>query len=288
MTKNVKRTFAYIKHNWLSVYVHALIVSIIFTIFVNPTSSFDYIVTEISNFKFENMLEIFVKINDGSKWGNWQYVITFFSIAVVSLIVFSSFIGQIQNKMRYGQPLYHGIKGIFKRTNEFLFATLRALITVAIAMEFFAVLMSLVLYFAVSVIHSTVAKIVVVLFFAVLLVTGYMYGLAWLSCVLPNMTMRNAGLFSSMKSSANMVKDKVNGVFLDFGLPLLLFYIPILTISGFDIVYNHVVLTIIRYVVNFAFYMFSFTYYIIYMYCLFFDLNEIEREDINEHSKWRI
>ncbi len=288
MTKNVKRTFSYIKHNWLSVYVHALIVSIIFTIFVNPTSSFDYIVTEIATLKFENVLEIFVIINDGSKWNNWQYVIMFFAIAVVSLIVFSSFIGQVQNKMRYGQPLYHGIKGILKRTNEFLFATLRALITVAFAMEVFAILMSLVLYFAVSVIHNTIAKIVVVLLFSILIVTGYMYGLAWFSCVLPNMTMRNTGLLSSIKSSVNMVKDKVNRIFLDLGLPLLLFYIPILIISGFDIVYNHVILTITRYIVNFAFYMFSFTYYITYMYCLFFDLNEIEREDLNEHSKWRI
>ncbi len=286
MSKYVKSTFTFVKNNWVSVFLHVLIPAVLYTIFVNPTSSFDYIMKEISTMDMNNIFDIFIRINDGSRWNSWQYVVFYFALIVITLTIFGSYIGKIQNKMKYGRPLYTGIKGVFKRTNENLWAAARAGIVMILFMELFAIAMSIVLFFAVKVTHIAALRIMIVLLAGLILIAGSFYGLAWVSCALPGMTMRRQGLFKAISESTRMVGNKSGIIYLDLILPLVITYIPVLVVSGFDVVYDHVILYIFKLVTSFIFYGINFMYFIPYMYCLFFDLNDIEREDLLSNSKW--
>ena len=288
MRKYFVQTYEYAKTNWVSVLLHILIPAILYTIFINPTSSFDYIMTNIKELDVQHAYQIFLTINDGSRWASWEYVLFYFLMAVATLIVFSSFIGNIQNKMRYGKTVYEGFSGVFKRTNENFFATLRAGIALVLAMEVFALVMSVVIYFIIKVTSIAALRIILVSIIGGGLIIAMFYGAAWVACVIPNMTMRNEGVFKSIKRSMTMVKEKQIKIFGNFVIPIIVCMIPLLVLSGFDIVYDHIVLTIVRYVFIFLFYIFSFAYYIIVMYVIFFDVNEIEREDLNAQNKWRI
>ena len=288
MKKYFNLTLDYYKRNWVSVILHVIFVALIYTYFISPTSSFEYIMKNIETLDVLHAWEIFAQINDGSKWTSWQYIVFYFLVIAITIIVFSSFIGNIQNKMRYGKTIYNGIGGVFRRTNENLFATLRAGIVLIISMEFFALLMSAVIYFAIKVSSLAAVRIILVCLLGVIIIGLMFYGVAWISCALPNMTMRNEGVFVSIKRSMAMMKDKELKVFGLFIIPLIIAFIPMLICTGFDIVYDHIILTIFRYVCNFGFYMFAFSYYIILMYVIFFDVNEIEREDLNLENKWRL
>ena len=288
MRKYFVQTYEYAKRNWVSVLLHVLIPAILYTIFINPTSSFDYIMTNIKELDAQHAYQIFVTINDGSKWASWEYILFYFLIAVATLVVCASFIGNIQNKMRYGKTVYEGFWGVFKRTNETFFAALRAGIALILSMEVFALIMSVVIFFIIKVTSIAALRIILVCLIGGGIIVAMFYGAAWVSCVIPNMTMRNEGLFKSIKRSMSMVKEKQIQIFGNFVIPIVVCFIPLLAIAGFDIVYDHVVLTIVRYAFIFLFYLFSFAYYIIVMYVIFFDINEIEREDLNEQNKWRI
>lgn len=288
MRKYFRMTFAYMKTNWVSVLLHALFPALLYAYFINPTSSFDYIMTEISTLDPARAIDVFATINDGSKWSNWQYIVFYLVVLFGTLVVFSSFIGNIQNRMRYGKTIYPGISGVFKRTNENIFATIRAGIFLVASMELFALVMSVIIYCVIKMTAIAALRIILVCLFAAILIIGLFYGCAWLSCALPNMTLRNEGLFKSISRSMVMVKEKQIKVFLCFIIPIIISYIPLLVCAAFDIVYDHLVLSIVRYIVIFVFYLFSFAYYIILMYVVFFDVNEIEREDLNEENKWRL
>lgn len=288
MRKYFIQTYQYAKTNWVSVLLHILIPAILYTIFINPTSSFDYIMTNIKELDVQHAYQIFVTINDGSRWSSWEYILFYFLIAVATLIIFSSFIGNVQNKMRYGKTIYEGFGGVFKRTNENFFATLRAGIMLIAAMEVYALIMSVVIYFIIKVTAIAAVRIVLVSLIGGGIIVAMFYGAAWIACALPNMTMRNEGLFKSIKRSMSMVKDKQIKIFGNFVLPIIISFIPLLVCSAFDVAFDHVILTIVKYVCIFLFYVFSFAYYIILMYVIFFDVNEIEREDLNLQNKWRI
>jgi len=262
--------------------------ALLYAYFINPTSSFDYIMENISILNAEHAHEIFVTINDGSKWSSWQYIVFYVLVASITLIVFSSFIGNIQNKMRYGKTVYGGFKGVFKRTNETLFATVRVAILLVAAMELFALMMSVVLFFAIKITSIAAIRIIIVVLIGAILIAAMFYGASWISLALPNMTLRNEGLFKSISRSMTMVKEKQMKLFVSYIIPLVISYIPLLLFSGLDIAYDNVVLTIVRYIYTFVFYLFSFAYYIILMYVAFFDINEIEREDLNQVNKWRL
>ena len=288
MRKYFKSTIDYIKANWLSVLLHVLIPTALYTYFINPTSSFDYIMENIKTLNPDRAIDVFLRINDSSYWSNWQYIVFYVVVLIGTLVVFSSFIGNIQNKMRYGKTIYPGFMGVLKRTNENFFATIRAGIMLIIAMEFFALVMSLIIYFAIKVTSIAALRIIIVCFIAAIIIALMFYGLAWVSCALPNMTMRNEGIFKSISRSMEMVGKKQIKIFLSLFIPIVVSYIPLIVCSAFDIVYDHLILTIIRYIVKFGFYLFSFAYYIILMYVVFFDINEIEREDLNLENKWRL
>ena len=288
MRKYFRMTFSYMKTNWVSVLLHVLFPAALYTYFINPTSSFDYIMTNIKTLDPARAIDVFTTINDGSNWNSWQHVVFYVVVLVGTLIVFSSFIGNIQNRMRYGRTIYPGVMGVFKRTNENIFATIRAGLFLIVSMEFFALVMSVIIYAVIKVTSIAALRIILLCGIAVIIIAGMFYGCAWVSCSLPNMTMRNEGLFKSISRSMVMVREKQIKVFLCFLIPIVISYIPLVVCSAFDIVYDHLVLSIIRYIVIFAFYIFSFAYYIILMYVVFFDVNEIEREDLNEENKWRV
>ena len=176
----------------------------------------------------------------------------------------------------------------YKRTNETIFATLRAVVLLVFAMEIFALLMSVFIFFAIKVTAIPALRIIIVCGTATIIIAGLFYACAWIACALPNMTMRNEGMFKSINRSMVMVKEKQLKVFACFIIPIVISYIPLILLSAFDIAYDHVILTIFKYFFVFLFYIFSFSYYIILLYVVFFDVNEIEREDLNMLNKWRI
>ena len=278
----------YIKNNWLSVLLHIIVPAILYTAFILPTSSFEYIVKNISTLDVRNAMDVFITINDGSKFSSWQYILSYVSLIVVTLVVFGSYIGNIQNKMRYGKTVYGGFKGVFKRANETLFAAIRAGIFLMAAMELYALIMSVVIFVVIKTTTIEWLRIFWVSLIGAGLIVAMFYGCAWVSCALPNMTMRNEGLFKSVGRSMKMVGDKQIKIFGAFIVPLVISYVPLLVCSACDIFFDHLVLTIVKYIVICAFYVFSFAYYIVLMYVVFFDINEIEREDLNLENKWRL
>ncbi len=278
----------YIKNNWLSVLLHIIVPAILYTAFILPTSSFEYIVKNISTMEVKNAMDIFITINDGSKFSSWQYILSYVSLIVITLVVFGSYIGNIQNKMRYGKTVYSGFKGVFKRANETLFASIRAGIFLMAAMELYALIMSVVIFVVIKATAIEWLRIFWVSLIGAALIVAMFYGCAWVSCALPNMTMRNEGLFKSVGRSMKMVGDKQVKIFGAFIVPLVISYVPLLVCSACDIFFDHLVLTIVKYIVIFVFYVFSFAYYIVLMYVVFFDINEIEREDLNLENKWRL
>ena len=288
MRKYFNSTMLYVKNNWLSVFLHIIIPSILYTIFILPTSSFDFIIKNISTLEVHNAMDIFITINDGSKFSSWQYILFYISLIVVTLVAFGSYIGNIQNKMRYGKTVYGGFKGVFKRANETVFAAARAGIFLMAAMEFYALVMSIVIFVVIKATAIEWLRIFWVSLIGAGFIVAMMYGCGWVACALPNMTMRNEGLFKSVSRSMKMVSDKQLKIFGAFVVPLVISYIPILLCSAFDLFYDHMVLTVVRYIINFVFYAFSFSYYIVLMYVIFFDINEIEREDLNLENKWRL
>ncbi len=288
MSKYFNSTMTYIKNNWISVLLHIIVPSILYTIFILPTSSFDYIVKNISTLDVKNAMDIFITINDGSRFSSWEYIVFYVLTAVLTIVVFGSYIGNIQNKMRYGKTIYGGFKGVFKRVNETLFAAVRAGILLMAAMELYALIMSVVIFCVIKVTAVEWLRIFWVSLIGAAFIVLMFYGCGWIACALPNMTMRNEGMFRSIGRSMKMVGDKQIKVFGAFIVPLIISYIPLLVCSACDIFYDHIVLTIVKYIVIFAFYVFSFAYYVVLMYVVFFDINEIEREDLNMENKWRL
>ena len=288
MFKYAKGAFKFIKKNWKGVCSHALIPAIIYSIFILPTSAFDYIIAHLGDFNNANFWDIFTSINDSSQWNRWEYVVFIILLTISTIFIFSSYIGKIQNRMKYGKTVYPGFRGILKRTNENMFATIKSVIAVYIALEIYAFAMSVFMSLILMVTTQPAAVIVLILLVGGLSLVLAMYILAWFSCVLPNMTMRRQGLFRSIPESMRMVSNNIGKIFLNLIIPLIISYIPVIIFASLDIEFNHIALTIIRYVFNFIFFFFSFVYYITIMYVIFFDLNDIEREDLNQENKWRI
>lgn len=286
--KYVKGTFKFIWNNLMSVLAHVIIPAIIYTIFIIPTSSFDFIVTNFNNMNVTKFWEIFTIINDASKWYDWKYIIYFFTIMIFTLVIFSSYIGKVQATMKYGRPYYTGFKGIFKRTNEHLFTTIKAGILVFVAMELFAMMMSLLTSFVLKITPLAWLRIILIIAFGAIGLICTFYILAWIICTIPNMTMRRIGMIKSIGMSTHMVAPVFTKVLGGILIPMIISYLPIIGFAALDIVFDNIVLTISRYAFNFIFYIFSFTYYITFMYVVFFDVNEIEREDLNAVNKWRI
>lgn len=286
--KYVKGTFKFIGDNYMSVLGHVIIPALIYTIFIIPTSSFDFIVTHFDTMEVTKFWDIFIVINDASKWYDWKYIVFFFTIMAFTIIIFSSYIGKVQATMKYGRPYYTGLKGVFKRTNEHMFTTIKIGVLVFFAMEIFAMSMSLLTTFVLKVTQLAWLRILLIMVFGFIGLSLAFYVLAWMICAVPNMTMRRIGLIKSAGMSTHMVASHITKIVGGILIPMIISYIPIMAFAALDLVFDNILLTIVKYLFNFLFYAFSFTYYITFMYIVFFDVNEIEREDLNLANKWRL
>lgn len=245
MFKYKNNALIFIKNNWQAVLSHALIPAIIYSIFILPTSAFDFIIAHLSDYQNANFWDIFSAINDSSQWSSWEYVVFLVLMVLSTIFIFSSYIGKTQNTMKYGRPVYTGFMGILKRTNENVFATVKSVIAVFLALEVFAFIMSVFIAIILMITTSKALRIILILICGAAGLITMMYILAWCSCVLPNMTLRRQGLFKSIPQSFRMVSNNVGKIFINLIVPMILSYIPVIVFAGLDIMYNHIVLTIV-------------------------------------------
>lgn len=270
--KYYKLTIDYIKRNFLMTVVYAILPALLFSFFINPCSMLEYNFKEFGT--STNFWEIYKQVNDIAR--NYAVFVLPF-VFILSVVAFSSMIGGMQRKMRFGK-MFGESHTFFTRVNNNFMAVFKAFIFVCLICMLFGLVMALFIFFWIKKL-PTMAVFAVPITYVILflLIAGVV--LLMMLC-LPLMTVRGYGFFKSINLSLQVTGRDPWRFFIGLALPMTILYIPMMIISALHFPGQAYVAIIVR----IFFYTATFTYIITYFYTSFFELEQIEREDLKINS----
>ncbi len=247
-----------------------LIPAVLLGIFAQPFSMM-YVIVSIGRKEqtYTSFIDIFKKINYVDR--PWQYVFILF-IAVLSMLCVSILVGSTRQKMRYGSYMTGRSKNFWGHINDNFLAVFKYTIILFISLEIVSILLSTFLYTSIKLFSNALpACIISTVIFAVC----ELWFLSMTSLAIPNMTMKGYGIGKSLGASVYELSARSFRVFFAILWVFILFSAPMILLIIFPFKYMRILLAVF----SIVFYWVIINYVIILMYVVYFDVEEIERED---------
>ena len=270
--KYAKMTFSYINQNKLMTIIYTLLPALLYAFFVKPCSIIEYSLKELND--THTFGQIMKFINDMSSVARF---IVFPIMFVVTVVMLSGMIGSMQKKMRFGKIFSDYSKTFFTRVNNDFFAVFKTFLFLCGVNILFGFVMSSFIFFFIQIASANAFWIIPVVYCILFLLL--IVALTWVMLCLPIMTMKGFGFLRSIKESLRIVGQDFVKFFVGYIIPMAISVVPVLLISIFD--FNGQKFWAI--IINFIFYVWTFVYTITYMYVSYYELEQIEREDLKQN-----
>ena len=264
-------TLSYIKHNFLKSMGILFVPTLLLGIFLNPLNIVEIIVSiGKKQGTYNTFLDIYRKINGYTTINRFVVIILAIIISIICLSLLS---GLIRQKMRYGLDNRGKWGMIGSHLNDNFLPVFKYFLMIFVSLEVLAILLSTFLYTTIRIFKNALPMcfILAFLFFLVEL----LFVSASLLTV-PNMTMKGYGLFKAFGHSIYSLSAKTFKVFGSILWLLLLMSIPMIILILFPFRGANYLLWLFSYL----FYWMMASYISVLVYVVYFDVEELEREDL--------
>lgn len=274
--KYIRSTFEYVKHNGLGLLLFSLIPSLLYALVIEPTKIFRFFL-KLQTAGFSTFEQIFKAFNDiRNPW----WLVLILGVVIVAAIPASAMVGSIERKMMYGADIKPTVHSVFKQVNNCYLPTLLCVFSLLICIQLLILLMCMFVFFWLKL--GSAASIVLTVITAVVFGLICVFLASFATLALPNMTVKGFGLFKAVKQSFIDTSRKIWRFFIALGLPLAVALIPLCLVS----VFNFPGAFVLRFIFAWGFFLLAHMYYFPLMYVAFFDVEEMEREDLKKNSYW--
>lgn len=264
-------TLSYIRHNFLKSTGVLFIPTLLLGIFLNPLNIVEIIVSiGKKQGTYNSFLDIYRKINGYTTVRRFAVIIIAIIISIVCLSLLS---GMIRQKMRYGLDNKGKWSIIGSHLNDNFLPVLKYFILLFASLEMLAILLSTFLYTAIKIFKNALPMCFV------LAIAFFLIEILILSASLltvPNMTMKGYGLFKAFGHSIYSLSAKTFKVFGSILWVLLLMSVPMMVLILFPFKGANYLLSLFSYL----FYWILASYISVLVYVVYFDVEELEREDL--------
>ena len=264
-------TLSYIRHNFLKSMGIMFLPALLLGILLNPLSIVEIIVSiGKKQGTYNSFLDIYKKINGYT--GAWRFVIIIIAI-VISILCLSLLSGLIRQKMRYGLDNRGKWSMLGSHLNDNFLPVLKFRLLLFVSLEVLAILLSTFLYTTIKLFNNALPMCLILAFIFILV------ELLFLSASLltvPNMTMKGYGLFKAFGNSVYSLSAKVFKVFGSILWIMILMSVPMIILILFPFKGSNYLLELF----SFLFYWMIASYISVLVYVVYFDVEELEREDL--------
>lgn len=263
-------TLKYLRRNFFRSFGFTLLPALLLGIFAQPLSMMQVIVSiGKKEHNYNSFLDIFKTINYIDKPLIFVFIVI---IMIVAVLFISLLAGSTRQKMRYGGYMSGRTKNFLGHINDNFLPVFKYMLVLFVSLEMIAVLLSTFLYTSTKLFTNALPACIVS---TVIFVICELWFLAMTSLTIPNMTMKGYRLGKAMGMSIYQLNAKVFRVFLAVLWIFVLLAAPLVLLIVFPFNYMKLVLAIF----SFLFYWILLTYICVLMYVVYFDVEELERED---------
>ncbi len=266
-----KMSFDFIRRNFLRSMGVMLIPTVLLGILLQPMNIVEIIVSIGKKEEtYHSFIDIYRKINGYT--GAWRF--SFIVITIVLSIIFLSLLsGFIRQKMRYGLDSRGKWSMIGSHLNDNFVPVLKYLLLLFLSLEVLAVLLSTFLYTTIKIFDNALPMCLILSFLFLLIELLF---LAMSLLTVPNMTMKGFGLFKAFGHSVYSLNSKIIRVFFSIIWVAVLMCLPIVILIIFPFKGASILLALF----SFLFYWTLASYIGVLVYVVYFDVEELEREDL--------
>lgn len=269
--KFIKLTLEYLRRNWLYVLILSLVPGILLAIFTNPTSVLNLLV-KIAN---DPDKEMFITIISTVSEIRWWRILIFVPVLPICAVFVSALAGYESKHMRLG---IININGFFRRVNNNIVNVIIIMLMFVILMQVFALLFSAITFLWVKVCSSVVACVVLSSITAVILMILCLFFVTIFVPLLPIMSITGLSVGKAMAESVKAVRGNIFKLFFAVCIPLIPIYLVLGLLGAYEVPYRKLVTCVM--------YTLMIMYYFTLMYCSYFSLLDIDREDLRNDIKY--
>lgn len=264
-------TLSYMRHNFLRTMGATFIPTLLLGIFLNPFNVIEIIVSiGKKEDTYNSFLDIYGKINGYTGILRFSVIIIAILIAIICLSILS---GLVRQKMRYGLDNKGKWSMIGSHLNDNFLPVLKYIILLFVSLEALAMLLSTFLYTTIHVIGNAL-PMCLILAFVFFLIEIFFVSASLLT--VPNMTMKGYGLFKAFGHSIYSLSAKMFKVFGSILWVVLVMSVPMIALILFPFKGGNYLLLLC----SFLFYWILASYIGVLVYAVYFDVEELEREDL--------
>lgn len=278
--KYFKLTMQFIRQNFFKLALSALLPAICLSFCHNPALKFSTLLVLSEEMTFWQVMK------GVSLIANWRKLLLFLPMIILFCVFMSSTVGAIERKMKYGEfyDSDNTLKFFLRKVNNNFVHVFKCVAFMVLSIEIVTVIEALLVYLWVKVMgpfSMVVMSVITAVVFGVVILMFITYT----SLVLPNMTLRGYNLRQSVAASMRVFSPAVFGkVFVTFGLAFMVTIVPLIGHSIVVYFFHYSAYQLVNWVFSFGWYFIFCIFFPSYVYALFFEAEDLEREDIRRET----
>lgn len=264
-------TLKYLRRNFFKSFGMTILPAILLGIFAPPLSMLDVIVSiGRKEHTYTSFIGIFKTINYVDNPLRFVFIIL---VVIVSVLFLSLLVGSTKQRMRYGSYMSGKTRNFLGHINDNFLPVFKYTLVLFISLEVVSVLLSTFLYTSIKLFSNALPACVIS---AIVFMIGEFAFLAMTGLTIPNMTMKGYGISKAMGLSVYELSARSLRIFFAILWVALIFATPLVLMVIFPFRYMSLLISVF----SVLFYWVIITYVCVLMYVVYFDVEEIEREDL--------
>ena len=270
----INSSFKYIGRHFLRMVLYFILPALVLGVANSPVS----LIRLLTQTEYGDSLgfdEVFLGASDLTD--GWKIALV--AVGFVLYVVFASAaVGSVQHKMRYGEFYPVSVRRFFRKVNANAIPVTLGMIALMLMVELLGFFVSVFVFFWIEVISDAAVQIAMSAITVVIAVVCFLICATLFVFVIPNMTVKGYRFFTAIKRSVPMAAAHFGKLLTAVVLPTLGAYVLPCVAYGFDI-------PVFKQIADILFYLFAFIYFHVLMYVAFFDIEDIEREDLKKYGE---
>ena len=270
----LKSSFRYVGRHFVRMALYFIAPALVLGLVNSPVS----LIRLLVNTDFGESLnfdEVFLGASDLDRGYKVALLVIGFVLYVVCA---SAAVGSVQHKMRYGQFYPLTVRQFFKKVNLYAIPMALGMIALMIMIELLGLFVTLFVFFWAKAISVTAGIIAMSAITVVVGIACFLCVATLFLFVIPNMTVKGFGFFKSIKRSVSEVVSRFGSLLVAVVLPTVAAYVPLCVIHASNV-------PGLMQIADVLFYLFVFMYFHVLMFDAFFDMEDIEREDLKNYGE---
>ena len=270
----LKSSFRYVGRHFVRMALYFIAPALVLGLVNSPVS----LIRLLVNTDFGESLnfdEVFLGASDLDRGYKVALLVLGFVLYVVCA---SAAVGSVQHKMRYGQFYPLTVRQFFKKVNLYAIPMALGMIALMIMIELLGLFVTLFVFFWAKAIPVTAGIIAMSAITVVVGIACFLCVATLFLFVIPNMTVKGFGFFKSIKRSVSEVVSRFGSLLVAVVLPTVAAYVRLCVIHAFNV-------PGLMQIADVLFYLFVFMYFHVLMFDAFFDMEDIEREDLKNYGE---